>query len=58
MYYRFEKDSLIHSEHNTIRISQMENFIETLLRKKLLTRESVFFLGTDFERTRIEDVAC
>lgn len=53
--FKFEKDSLIHSVNQTIRSTQMENLIESLLHKKLLIRENVFYLGTDYEVTRVKD---
>ena len=36
--FRFEKDSLIHTPDQTLRSTQMENWIESLLNKKLLVR--------------------
>lgn len=53
--FKFEKDSLIHTQNQTIRSTQMENLIESLLHKKLLIRENVFYLGTDYEVSRVKD---
>jgi|JI6StandDraft_1071083.scaffolds.fasta_scaffold08909_6 hypothetical protein len=36
--YRFEKDSLVHTPGKSIRDTQMEQWIETFLLKKSLTR--------------------
>ena len=38
MRYRFEKDSLVHTPGKSIRDTQMEQWIETFLLKKSLTR--------------------
>ncbi|CAK61582.1 unnamed protein product (macronuclear) [Paramecium tetraurelia] len=52
MSFRFENDSLIHLVNRTIRISQMEKWIETILARKDRTCR-IMFLGTEFEQTRI-----
>jgi hypothetical protein len=53
--YRFERDSLVHTPGKSIRDTQMENWIESFLLKKSLTRESVFYLGSEYEVTRVKD---
>lgn len=55
MKYRFERDSLVHTPGKSIRDTQMEQWIETFLLKKTLTRENVFYLGTEYEVTRVKD---
>ncbi|KAL4491859.1 hypothetical protein ABPG72_006114 [Tetrahymena utriculariae] len=51
--FRFENDSLIHTPDRTIRISQMEKWLEKILDKKARTSK-ILFLGTEFESTRIK----
>lgn len=53
--FRFEKDSLIHSVNKTIRHQEMERWIDDALAKKLLVRQTVFYLGTAYESTRVKD---
>jgi hypothetical protein len=53
--YRFEKDSLVHTPGKSIRDTQMENWIESFLLKKSLTRENVFYLGSEYEVSRVKD---
>ncbi|EGR28085.1 hypothetical protein IMG5_183420 [Ichthyophthirius multifiliis] len=52
--FRFESDSLIHNPQRTLRISQMEKWLEKILEKKAMTSQ-ILFLGTEFEATRIKD---
>lgn len=53
--FRFEKDSLIHSPTKTIRHQEIEKWIDDSLSKKLLVRETVFYLGTAYESSRVRD---
>lgn len=53
--YRFEKDSLVHTPGKSIRETQMEKWIESFLLKKSLTRDNVFYLGSEYELTRVKD---
>lgn len=60
--FRFEKDSLIHTPSKTIRQQEIEvpsrqtqKWIDDSLAKKLLVRQTVFYLGTAYESTRVKD---
>jgi 28 kDa A-kinase anchor len=52
--FRFENDTLIHNLNNTIRLTEMEKWLESIMEKKVFTRD-VIFLGTEFESTRIKE---
>jgi len=52
--FRFENQSLVHKLDNSIRCSQIEKWIERLLKEKEITRD-VLFLGTEFEAERIKN---
>lgn len=52
--FRFENDTLIQNLNNTIRLTEMEKWLESIMEKKVFTRD-VIFLGTEFESTRIKE---
>ena len=52
--YIFDNSSLVHTLKRTIRPEMMEKWIDRHLEEKTVSRQ-IMFLGTEFEKTRIND---